>query len=120
MQIFVQQYAGLPACGSLGEIDQRAHRLVLESLRGHRDLPIALIARYGEHRGNETHIAQRAFIMTNDERFELVELRFRRLIARELQRPFEVIYRRPEGTVNVVRRALKPQRLRAFLFQALA
>ena len=48
--------------------------------------------------------------MGDDQRFELVELGLRRLVATELQRAFEVVDDRVERTVDVVGRTLEAQR----------
>ena len=110
VRILEQHHTGLPARGRFGQIDQRPERLVLVLLRGHGQSPVARLAGDGQDRGDEAHIAQRPAVVGDDKRFELVELGLGRLVARELQRPLEVVDAGIEGAVGVVGRALESQR----------
>ena len=89
-------------------------------LRRHGERPVAGFARNGQYRGDEAHIAQRSAVFTDDERLELVQLGLGRFVACEFQRPLEVVDAGPEGTVDVVGRTLKAQRLHPLRFEALA
>jgi hypothetical protein len=80
-------------------------------LRAHGQRAVAPLAGNGQHRGDETYIAEWAAVAGDDERFELVELRFRRLVAPELQHPLEVVDAGPEGAVDVKGRAAQVQRI---------
>ncbi len=63
---------------------------------------------------------ERPAVVGDDQRFELVELGLGRLVARELQRPLEVVDAGPEGAVDVVGRALESERAAHPCFQPLA
>ena len=107
MRILEQHHRGLFPGGRFGKIDQAPQRLVLVFLRRHRQRPVPFLTRNRQHRGEETYVFKRPAIVGDDQRFELVELRLRRLVATELQRAFKVVNDRIECTVDVVGRTLE-------------
>ena len=120
MQVFVEHHARRLARRRFGDLDEHAQRFALVLLRRHRQLAVARVARDRQDRRDETHIGERAAVVADDQRLELVERRIGGLAARELERALEVVDGRPERAVHVVRRALQAQRARALAFEALA
>ena len=109
MDVLEQLHRRLPAGDGLGRVDKGAQRLVLEFLRRHRDGPVALLARDREHRGDEPDIFARPAVLADDQRFELVELLLRRVVAREAQGPLEVVDDRVERAVDIIGRGMQAQ-----------
>ena len=120
VRILEQHHRGLPARHRLDHVDQRADRFFLLPLRGHGQWPVALLARDGEHRGDEADVLERAPVLSHHQPFELVELGGCRFVAVELERPFEAVDGRVEGAIDMVRRALQAQRALDLVLQALA
>ncbi len=79
-----------------------------------RQRPVSLLARDGQDRSDEPNVGQRPAILRDDQCFQLVEFRFRWLVACELLGMLEVVDDRPEGAVYVVGRALEAQSLDTF------
>ncbi len=107
VRILEQHHRGLFPGRRLGEIDQRSQCLVLVFLWRHRERPVAVVTRYGQHRRDETYVCKRAAILFDHQRFELIELGLRRLVATELQCAFKIVDDWVEGTVDVVGRTLE-------------
>ena len=120
VDILEEDHRRLFARGGLHRVRERAQRLVLEFLRGHRNGPVTRLAGNGEHRGDEPQILARAPEMADKERFELVELGVGRLLSPELQDSFVVIDDGKERAVDVVGRAVEPQACRVVFLQAAA
>ena len=88
--------------GGFHHVCQRTQCFVLVLLRRHWERSVALVAGDGQDGSNEPDIAEWPPIVRNDQCFELVELRSRRLVACELQHPLEVVDERIEGAVDSV------------------
>ena len=100
-------------------IHQHADGLFLHEAGRHAERAVPLLIRKGQHGGDQPHVAKRQAVVPDDQRFEFVQPGVRRLVAAELERPLEIGNDRIKGAIDVERRALKPQRARAFRLQAL-
>jgi hypothetical protein len=97
---FSTSRGGLLSGGRLHGVDQHPQRLILVPLRRHRQGAVARLVWDGQDGGNEPDVCQRAVIVRNDQRFELVEFRISCFVSGKFQRPLEVVDDGPEGAVH--------------------
>jgi hypothetical protein len=116
VEVLEQHHRRLPAGDGLRRVDERAQRLVLELLRRHRHRPVARVAQDRQHRGDEPDVLARASVLTDDKRFELVELLLGRVVAGEAQGALEIVDDRVERAVDVVGRAVEAHACCALCF----
>jgi hypothetical protein len=120
VKVFEQEQRRSGVRDRLDEVHQRPDGLLLLPARAHRQEPVPVLEGKRQDRREQREITGRPGKTTDDERLELVQAGRRGLVPGVGQHSLEARGDRLEGAVEVIWRALEPQRTRPVRLQQLA